>query len=149
MNRAEFEALRDLQGKAIEGDIKLIAGRRLAPLLTADDIEIANTAGRELKLNITFHPLLDSITFNVTEAGNGPVCRLDIRGTAHKDQGRTHKHSLQDESSPRKNLGKGVAARPDLETLSIQEAWQQFCMMAKIDHNGTLIVPPQLELASR
>lgn len=149
MNRGEFEVLRDMQGKIIENDIRLTAGRRTAPLLTADDIEIANSAGRELKLNITFHPQLDSVTFNVTESGNGPICRLDIRGTAHKDQGRTHKHSLQDESSPRQNLGKGVAARPDLETLSILEAWQKFCEMAKIEHRGEFIVPRQPELVGR
>ena len=65
--------------------------------MVADNIEIQNSLGASLKLNISYNPEVGSKTFNVTASGVGPICRLDVDGPAHRPVGRSHKHSLQTE----------------------------------------------------
>lgn len=141
VNRADFEAIRDIPGKVIKGDIRLSAKKQTSPALVADGIVIENAAGAQLKLNISYNPQSGAKTFNVTVAGGGPICRLDVDGPAHRPAGRGHKHSLQTERCPDANLPDGVADRPDLLGKPISELFEIFCEMAKIDHEGTFYPP--------
>jgi hypothetical protein len=80
MDRTEFEALRDLPGKQITQDIPFRRTAPLRPNVVADDVEILNTKGVELRLTIHFNPERGSKTFNVHVPGVGPICRLDVDG---------------------------------------------------------------------
>jgi hypothetical protein len=80
---------------------------------------------------------------NVHVPGIGPICRLDVDGPAHRPCGRSHKHSLQTEGCPDRNLPDGVIDRPDLAGKSLQEVFGQFCEMAQIRHTGTFEVPTE------
>jgi hypothetical protein len=53
MDRTTFEALRDLSGKVISGDIRFARRAVLAPLLVAEGIRIDNTDGVELVLTVS------------------------------------------------------------------------------------------------
>jgi len=83
----------------------------------------------------------DSVTFNFVcpEAG-GPICRVDVRGSPHKQAGRTHKHDLHQPGEPRNNLPT-AHARPDLEALTPQQVWTHLCTRANIQHTGTFADP--------
>ena len=143
MDRITFEGLRDLPGKKIEADIRFSKRTALAPVLVAEGIRIDNEHGVELVLNIQFNPKVGAKTMNVHVPGVGPICRLDVDGPAHRPHGRSHKHSLEDEKCPRRNLPDGVIDRPDLAGKSIREVFEEFCEMASIEHVGCFEEPDE------
>lgn len=141
MNRTEFERLRDMPGKVIAGDIKFSRKQALAPLLVAEDIAIANDDGVDLKLSVHTNPMTGAKSVNVHVPGVGPICRLDVDGTSHGDAGRSHKHSLQSERCPDRNLPDGVIARADLSGQDVRAVFEAFCAMAAITHSGMFFMP--------
>ncbi len=80
MNREQFERLRDLPGKTIRGDIRLVRSRAVSPLLIAEGIRIDNSQGVDARLTISYNPEVGSKSFNVHVPGIGPICRLDVDG---------------------------------------------------------------------
>lgn len=140
MNRAEFETLRDLPEKKIGGRIEFVQRRQTSPLWTAENIQIENTSGSELRLTIQLNPEVGSTSFNVDIAGVGPICRLDVDGPAHRPAGRSHKHSLQTPRCADQNLPK-VIDRPDLSGKPPAELFAIFCQMASITFEGELVLP--------
>ena len=141
MDRAAFEAVRDMPGKIIRGDIRLVARRQTQPALIAENIVIENGAGVTLRMNISYNPEVGSKTFNVTATGVGPICRLDVDGPAHHPAGRSHKHSLRTERCPDRNLPDNVDDRPDLSRKTVSELFEIFCQMANITHDGAFLPP--------
>jgi hypothetical protein len=142
MNRATFLVLRDLPGKAILMDIRFVARQATRPLLTSDELRVENSRGVDARLNITHNPQVGSTTFNIHVPGTGPICRFDVDGTPHRPAGKTHKHSLQTEECPDRNLPDGVIDMPEWSGRPIQELFEAFCGMAKIEHHGAFIPPP-------
>ena len=141
MDRGTFEAVRDIPGKLIRVDIRLVARRQTQPALVAENIVIENSTGVALRLNINFNPEVGSKTFNVIAAGVGPICRLDVDGPAHRPAGRSHKHALQTDRCPERNLPDHVTDRPDLAGKSVTDLFAMFCQMADITHAGTFFPP--------
>jgi hypothetical protein len=141
VDRQDFEALRDIPDKVIRGDIRLVQRRQTLPAMVADNVEIENSSGTALKLNISYNPEVGSKTFNVTAAGIGPICRLDVDGPAHRPAGRSHKHSVQTDRCPDRNLPDGVIERADLAGKSVTDLFAIFCQIANITHEGTFHSP--------
>ncbi|MBI5503454.1 MAG: hypothetical protein HY899_01525 [Deltaproteobacteria bacterium] len=136
MNRTEFEALRDLPGKTIDGDIRLSRREALRPVREASDISIANEHGVDLRMGVRWNPETGKKTVNVYVPGLGPICRIDVDGPMHRDAGRSHKHSLHTERCPDRNLDQDVAARPDLSGRDLETVLRQFCREAAITFGG-------------
>lgn len=143
MNRPEFEAIRDVPDKKIVGDIRFSRAGALAPSLTAEKIPILNSQGIDLRLNITYNPEVGSKTFNVHVPGTGPICRLDVDGTNHRDAGRSHKHALHTDRCPDRNLPDDVAGRPDLAGKGLRAVFEEFCQIAQIAHEGDFVAPDE------
>lgn len=141
MDRIEFETLRDLPGKVISSDIVFNTKRQTSPLLTTDDLKISNGSNIDARMVIQYNPEVGSKTINIHVQGLGPVCRLDVDGPAHRPCGRSHKHSLQSERCPDRNLPDNVIDRPDLAGRSLLEVFQEFCTIANITHTGTFVPP--------
>jgi hypothetical protein len=146
MDRAGFEALRDLPGKVIRADIAFAARRQTSPAVVAENIVIENSLGTPLRLHISYNPEVGSKTFNVvaaTDTGTGAICRLDVDGPAHRPAGRCHKHSLQTERciEPSQNLRTNVQDMPALSGRSVTDLFSLFCTMAQITHVGTFTDP--------
>jgi len=80
------------------------------------------------------------ISYNFSIRGVGPICRVDVNGSIHKNCGRTHKHSLQREIDPRRNLPDAIA-RPELSGLTARQVWQVICEEAGIKHLGEFMDP--------
>lgn len=113
-------------------------------MFVADGIEIENSLGISLKLNLRFDPEIGSKTVNVVAVGaGGPICRIDVDGPPHRPAGRSHKHSLQTDKCPDRNLPDGVTDRSDLSGKTIKEIFTAFCEMAKIAHEGNFASPPE------
>jgi hypothetical protein len=106
------------------------------PALVAENVVIENVSGVALRLNINYNPEVGSKTFNVTAAGVGPICRLDVDGPAHRPAGRSHKHSLQTDRCAERNLPDNVEDHADLAGKPVTELFAIFCQMADITHKG-------------
>jgi hypothetical protein len=143
VDRKDFEALRDIEGKQIEQDIRFAKRQAHLPALLAEQIRIENGEGVDLILTISYNPEVGSKTFNVHVPGRGPICRLDVDGPAHRPAGRSHKHALQDTRCPDRNLPDEVVDRPDLSGQGVRELFQEFCNMAKIEHTGVFEAPDE------
>lgn len=137
MDRDEFERLRDIEGKVITGDIRLVRRANLVTTRVADGIQIINPIQLPLRMNISFNPESHAKTVNVVVQGLGPICRLDVDGPSHRPAGRSHKHSVQGRRCPGRNLPDNVADLPHLSGYSMTEVFVLFCEMAKIEHRGT------------
>lgn len=141
MDRKTFEALRDAPGKWIREDIRFVASRAVRPLLIAEDIRIQNEDGVDLRLTIKYNPEVGSSTFNVHVPGVGPICRLDVDGPPHRPLGRSHKHAMQNEDCPRRNLPEGVTDWPHLSGKAVPDLFAAFCELAGIEHDGAFFAP--------
>ncbi len=142
MNRREFEALRDLEGKSLRGDIRWESTPRTRPLRVFGPLTIDNALNLDLRVNGTFKPHIPSFSFNFVVVGVGPICRIDVNGLDHRGVGRTHKHDLQGEDDPRNNLP-NAAVRTDLERMSPAQVWKLLCRSARIHHEGEFQDPMQ------
>ena len=140
MDRAEFERLRDLPGKTIEGDILLSRIATRGPYLESEKTLIVNSHEVEAFAIVRWNKETDSKTVNVFVSGVGPICRLDVDGRVHAPAGRHHKHSLRTPSCPEGNLGRDIQPRDDLAGRTIQQVFTEFCRIAGIIHRGTLKV---------
>lgn len=141
MDRKEFELIRDVSGKTITDDIVLKASKNISPALRAENIVINNSMGTLLHLHIHYNPEIESKTFNVVAAGIGPICRIDVDGPPHRPAGRSHKHSLQDERCPSRNLPTNVIDKPEFSKKSLRETFDMFCQLANIEFTGTFKEP--------
>jgi hypothetical protein len=141
MDRAEFEKLRDLPGKSIEGDIALSPPMAGAAYLESEKIPILNSEDVPAFVVVRWNPQTDSKTVNVAVRGVGPICRLDVDGRIHEPAGRHHKHSLRSAACPEENLKRDLQRRDDLAGATIQQVFAEFCRIAGVEHVGTLKVP--------
>jgi hypothetical protein len=142
VDRNEFETLRDLPGKQIDGDIRFSQQRQTSPFYTAD-VPLANSAGQELRVHMRCNPETGSKTINITAVGVGPICRLDVGGPEHPGAGREHKHALKTARCPEQNLHRDVTPRPELTGSSFRHVFEDFCQRAGITHMGTLYPPDE------
>ena len=140
MDKAEFELLRDLAGKTISGDITFVADSHTSPSLIFGNIPVENSLDIDLLLNGRYNPEVGTLVFNFVAKLVGPICRVCVNGSVHKDAGRTHKHSLRKDRDPASNLPFAIA-RPDLAAKSPKEVWEILCVEAHITHSGTFTSP--------
>lgn len=141
MNRQAFEALRDLPGKIIAEEVVFMEKRAMAPVRFAE-VEIAVPGGDSLRMQMTYNPRTGAKTINVTAAGLGAICRLDVDGPPHRPAVPCHKHSLQNEQCPERNLPDGVMDMPALAGSDFEAVFRVFCRDAAITHQG-IFHPPE------
>jgi hypothetical protein len=140
MDRNEFEHLRDLPGKSVSGPIVLKGKPGHAPELYATNVAIENDAGADLRMDVSFNPKTGKKTVNVRKEPEGPICRLDVDGPAHRPATGSHKHSLQRPDCPNKNLPMDVGDRPDLSGKSVQDVLDEMCRLGSIGGKPQLVI---------
>lgn len=145
MDGQEFRRLRDLPGKRIVGDIRLAPRSDISAAWEAKDILITNADGVDARMTIQLVTETGAKTINVKVPGVGPICRLEVDSRPHRPASRSHKHALRTADCPRDNLKRDVIDRPDLSGRPLTEVFDAFCRMAQITHEGTLILPPDLD----
>src|SRR5579875_2244362 len=134
MTRAEFEKLLASPDKKIVQAVQMGRDPSQADRFSAKAV-ITNNLGDEAIAHLTYNKRTKSKTINIVMPDIGPICRLDVDGARHKDRGRSHKHDLQTEDCPKKNLPLAVA-RPNLSGLTMIEVFERFCAEVGIEHAG-------------
>lgn len=140
MNRVEFEQLRALPGKILREDLVLRLDPRNGKTLRAKDVRVENEIGWGISVDFHYDPRFPKFVINFSADGVGPICRLCVNGTQHKDTGRYHKHELKMLRDPALNLP--FALRVDnLHDKTPSEVWKWLCREANIDHQGVFHDP--------
>ena len=137
MNRDDFETLRGLDDKYIVDDIEFSGS---GSTLSFRNISVYNSMNYNILLNGSYLPRIKKVTYNFVLKDIGPICRVDVNGTVHRDKGRTHKHELTKEEDPQNNLSEATA-RPDLKEKTPRQVWELLCNEAKIEHKGKFREP--------
>jgi hypothetical protein len=140
MNRLEFENLRNLPGKRIEGDIIFSRTKDTRSYLSFEKIQVINQFKWNILLNGKYWNDIPTYIFNFSIVDVGPICRIEVNSNEHYDSGRTHKHEFTKESDCRNNLPTAYN-RKDFEDLEILDGWEKLCKEAKILHDGKFIFP--------
>jgi hypothetical protein len=142
LNRNEFNDLRDLDAKRIDANIIFSPRKQHPSILSAEGIVIVNEVGVDAVLEIHYNPESDSKVFSVmVPSAGGQICRLCVDGNPHPPCGRSHKHSLGTPECPKQNLKSEVVDLPALAGKPIDELFEEFCRMAKIQFNGEFNAP--------
>ncbi len=137
MDRPTFEEVRDLEGKRIEQDVRFSRPKATAPVLVAEGISIVNGLGLDVRMTIHHNTEAGGKTINVYIPGVGPICRLDVDGPAHAPAGRNHKHAIQCERCPDRNLPDGVIRNPSVRR-EVQSPTSRTCSTFAIALETTL-----------
>jgi hypothetical protein len=140
MLRFEFEQIRDLPGKRIEGDLMFAQKIGSRPCYVVGNVPVENAIGLDLVLDGIYTAPIKKLIFNFRVRGVGPICRVCVNGRFHDKVGRTHKHHLVGERDPAVNLP-NAEGRPDLRKKTVLEIWNILCDQANIIHNGTVVIP--------
>ena len=133
--------MRDYPGKIIHANIEFRTEAKAAPNLIFDQVAVENGLGYDLVLNGSFRPSVPSVTFNFVIKGQGPICRLDINGTLHREEGRNHKHELQNSEDSSCNLPHAINRDDWAGHQTVREIWDVLCREANITHIGEFIEP--------
>lgn len=144
VNRVEFEQLRDLPDKRIEGNVTFSQPKGSKPVHIISPVAVQNSLGFDLVLQGSYNAEIKRLTIQFLVRGTGPICRFCINGRLHKELGRTHKHDLHEEDDPGRNLPTAVT-RSELSGKPLESVWKTICAQAKILHIGSFDLPPGAE----
>lgn len=136
MDKHEFNKLRDLPDKCVNGDISFSRMKGYGNAYGFDEVEVLNSADVPLFLNGHINQDSETVVFNFCVKGVGAICRYCVNGQNHRKVGRTHKHSVRDVKDARKGLPFAIK-RKDLDGLTPSQIWVKICLEAHITHVGT------------
>ena len=89
MDRVDFEKLRDLPDKIINGNIILRPKKDRIGVYIMDDIVIENSLNTDARLKVEWMEETDAKCINVHIKGLGAICRLEVDSKAHRPCGRS------------------------------------------------------------
>lgn len=140
-----FDTIINDRTKTIEGDIEWREDEDHSPSVEFK-VQIDSAGGWLLFLKGTYNPLLPAITYAIILKTSGRIYALDI-GKGHKNPngsrvGNTHKHRWSEEYKDKNAYEpQDISALPNDPV----QAWQEFCLEAKIHHNGRMHQPPPVQ----
>jgi hypothetical protein len=142
LNQTEFEALLGDMTKRIEGDISWREDPDHSPAVEFR-VEVRSAGGYPLLLRGSYNPLARSLSYTVIHRAAGRIYALDM-GKDHRNPsgelvGEKHKHRWTEKYRDK------VAYVPEDITAPLTEplrVWHQFCVEAKITHQGKMHEPP-------
>jgi len=142
MTQGEFEAILADPTKRVEGDIAWKEDEDHSPSVEFR-VEIASGPGYPLFVRGSYNPEGLTLTYALIHRGAGRIYGLDM-GKEHHNPGcdfvgEKHKHRW---TEPVRDKG---AYRPEEITEPVTDpvgVWEQFCMEARITHNGQMQAPP-------
>jgi hypothetical protein len=142
LSDAEFEVILNDETKRIVGDLTWEDDEDHSPSVEFR-VDIESDAGYPLLLKATYNPLARTLSFTVIYRSAGRVYALDL-GKDHRNPtgelvGDKHKHRWTEQYRDKwAYVPDDITAAPH-EVIAV---WTQFCLEAKIVHDGIMHAPP-------
>jgi hypothetical protein len=146
MTQAEFEALLADESKRIDGDIAWSDDEDQSPAVEFR-AEVRSDAGYPLFVRGSFNAEAQTLTYALIHRGVGRIYALDLGKDHHnptcEHTGERHKHRWSDTLRDKEAYVPADITAPATDPAA---AWQQFCVEARIKHDGALPRPPARQL---
>lgn len=145
ITQAEVEVILEDESKRIVGDIRWSDDEDHSPAVQFRAL-VASEAGYPLQVNGRFNGLAGTLSFTLIHRGTGRIYALDLGADHHNPTcqcvGEKHKHKWVDQYADKS------AYVPDDITAGVEnpvDVWRQFCVEAKIVHEGEFQNPPPIQ----
>lgn len=142
----EFETLINDETKQISGDIYWIEDVDHSPTLEFR-IEVISHAEYPLFIKGSFNPLANTLTYALIHKAYGRIYALDMGKDHHNptcsNVGELHKHRWKEAYRDKEAY---VPADITASVNAPLEVWRQFCLEARIRHEGIMHEPPSIQL---
>lgn len=146
MKQSEFEALIKDSSKIIDGDITWNEDEDHSPTVEFR-ADLSSDAGYPLFVRGSYNQEAKALTYAIIHKSYGRIYGLDLGKDHHNPSceyvGEKHKHRWDEK------LRDKQAYVPDDITASTDDpitVWKQFCLEAKINHNGLMRHPPPIQM---
>lgn len=146
MKQSEFEALIKDSSKIIDGDITWNEDEDHSPTVEFR-ADLSSETGYPLFVRGSYNKEAKALTYAIIHKSYGRIYGLDLGKDHHNPSceyvGEKHKHRWDEK------LRDKQAYVPDDITASTDDpitVWRQFCLEAKINHNGLMHHPPPIQM---
>ena len=146
MNQSDFEALINDATKTIVDDITWSDDEDHSPTVEFRN-EIQSLAGYPIFLKGSYNAIARTLSYTIVHRGSGRIYSLDLGKDHHNptctNVGEKHKHRWNETVRDKE------AYVPDDITALVTDpvaVWKQFCIEAKIQHNGIMHSPPHAQM---
>lgn len=141
LTNTEFESILSDASKRIDVDITWLEDEDHSPSVEFR-VEVESDAGWPLFVRGSYNSLIPALSYVLILKTEGRVYALDLGKDHHNPQcdqvGEKHKHTWTEQFRDK------AAYVPDDITAEATDpvaVWQQFCVEAKLTHNGSMMVP--------
>jgi hypothetical protein len=145
ITQGEIDIILDDATKRIDGDLRWSEDEDHSPAFQFR-AEVGSDAGYPLQINGRINALAGTVSFTLIHKGTGRIYALDLGADHHNPTcqcvGEKHKHRWTEQYADKQ------AYAPGDITVGVDdpvELWRQFCLEAKITHNGSLERPPAVQ----
>ncbi len=148
LTNTEFGAILSDTSKRIDGDIVWQDDEDHSPSVEFR-AEVSSDSGWPLFVRGSYNPLAGALTYVMILKTAGRIYALDLGKDHHNPQcdqiGDKHKHRWTEQFRDKEAYAPNDITAPATDPVA---AWQEFCVEAKLTHNGTLATPrpPQGDL---
>jgi len=119
--------------KCVNDDVVYSPVKDLPHWLEFERLVVLGSSREDICVGGTFNCRTGQITFSFSIQGKAQVCRYDVNGAVHKNEGRTHKHFIKSPRCVSRQLPHAVR-RDDLIGLTAPEVWVILCKEASLEH---------------
>lgn len=145
LSQVEFEAILNDESKTILGDIPWREDEDHSPAWEFR-VEVRSTAGWPLIVKGRYNPRIPTASFALILTTVGRIYALDLGKEHHnpqcEDVGNKHKHRWSEPFRDKQAYVPSDITAPVDDPVAV---WQQFCVEARIHHQGKLASLPPLQ----
>jgi len=146
MKQSEFETLIRDPLKIIDGDIIWNEDEDHSPTVEFR-ADLSSEAGYPLFVRGSYNPEAKALTYAIIHKSYGRIYGLDLGKDHHNPSceyvGEKHKHRWDEKLRDKQAYVPDDITAPTDEPISV---WRQFCLEAKISHNGVMYPPPPTQM---
>ena len=140
--KTEYETLLNDLTKRIDGDIVWLEDEDHSPLFEFR-AEVQSDAGWPLLIRGSYNPLIPALSYVLILKTVGRIYGLDLGKDHHNPQchqvGEKHKHKWTEQFRDKEAYAPEDITEPASDPVAV---WRQFCVEAKLTHNGKMASPP-------
>lgn len=146
MKQSEFEDLINDSSKVIEGDIRWNEDEDHSPTVEFR-ADLSSESGYPIFVRGSYNPEAKALTYAIIHRSYGRIYGLDLGKDHHNPSceyvGEKHKHRWDERLRDKQAYIPNDITAPIDRPLDV---WKQFCLEAKINHDGLMHHPPPIQM---